>query len=181
MNERKRMIFWLVIGWGLVSLACNLPLAEPPEPIVPPTAVILPTDEPTIDVAPTATLQPPTGVPEPTETPEPTVTPEPTATPILAPTATPFGAIDPNGLALDYVINWEFDTDRNFAWANVTLTAKGGNGEYLFYRDDKLTAGTGSPVFRFRWRSCQQAVGVFRVDSGEASTTVEFASQSPCG
>ena len=179
---------WLIVlmAWAGVVLACNLPLAARVEPLSPPT---LPAEsaedlsneesesaENGTDPVPTATLLPTADNSSCGEVIQlaPTVTPR--ATPSGNTTSTEG---DGGTLTLDYEISWELNqSDTNFALATVTLLAKGGNGEYSFFRDDIPTGGS---QFVYRWGSCQPNPGTFRVNTGDGqSATVEYFTEAPC-
>ncbi len=142
-----------------------------------PTNTPLPTFTPIL--APTATTrpnnQPPTAIP--TEAGESEIDPSENAVVAGDPTPTLRPEFQP--LALTFVQTWAFDEDdRNFSWATVTLTATGGDGNYTYFRDNKPQKNN---QFGYRWRSCVDNLGTFRVDSADGQTvTVEFKDKSPC-
>jgi hypothetical protein len=180
----------LIILLLLAALACNAPRAvEEVEPPVPTDTDIPPTQEPLVQPTPgipeTLPANLPTATPEgeeegealPTFTPiqQPTLaeTKEPTATkrPPTRPasTAVPRATHTPDEnagpLDFNYHISWRFKDDTyNQSIATVTITAKGGGGEYVYYRDGLLVDG---PVFEYEWVSCRGNPGTFRVESAD--------------
>ncbi len=88
-------------------------------------------------------------------------------------------AVNENTLRLTYEIEWRVDpTDPGYALASVRLNATGGDGFYTFYRDETVT---NSANFVYRWGSCKDNSGTFRVDSADGQTTiVEYFEQPPC-
>lgn len=170
----------LAIAWFVLMLACNIPLADPPTPLVPPTraaeepgdATPLPAATATQAGAPTADAPTPgptsTGSFQPAATATSRSTPDPDA-----PTPTP--AL----LQLSYRLTWTLDlTNQNFALATVELTATGGDGNYRFFRDDIPTGGAN---FVYRWGACRANPGSFRVESGDGQTArLNYYEQPPC-
>ncbi|UCG22694.1 MAG: hypothetical protein JSW55_10960 [Chloroflexota bacterium] len=194
----------LLLGAGL---ACNAPLAEdeaitvtPPdspestEPVEPAAT----SDE--------VTLAAPQTVPASLETEEageatpealPTFTPiEPptlaatlTASATLRPTATtrPGGTPKPTPtppdiggpLSFTYEISGRLkDASATQAIATVTIDAKGGSGEYTYFRDDLPVDG---PVFEYEWATCSGNPGSLRVDSSDGQTArTEYFENPPC-
>lgn len=192
-----KQIDWLVFLIGLLALAalaCNAPigvratLPPPPTPGGPAATV-------TTGITPTApdstpTGERPTAAPLPTFTPIPTRaagtplpgqehTPTVTATPTITATTTITPTPTASGpLGFTYEIVWTTTPDANGnVIAQVTITAFGGTGEYLYYHDDILQEG---PVFRYRWAACRDNPGSFRVDSGNDSIRVNYFERPPC-
>lgn len=183
---------------AIVVLACNLPEAPdssiPPPPTrgTPPAATVDPDDERT--------------APAPTATPDASGNPAPTFTPIggaatpssgFAPTATlpasagtpdtpgvvetPTPAANSGPLMLSYTIDWRIDTGNSgtgTAIAQVSLLARGGGGEYRFYRDELPVEG---PIFEYPWATCRDNPGSFRVDSADGqSVRINYYEVPPC-
>lgn len=185
------MRLWIVCI--LTMLACNLPVVPAEEPPLPPTRIeTTPTavDSDSGDgLIPTATLRSDSDVPaQPTatDTPDPTDDSLPTFTPIVQDTATPRVTVTPTSaettipsLSFSYQLTWRLDPDDNqFAWADVTLTATGGDGDYTYFRDGNRTSGR---QFEYRWGSCQDNPGNFRVESGDGQTfTIDYFETAPC-
>ena len=182
---------WLgLLGmWWLVLMACNLPLSEPPAPLLPPTIGSpaqrqeIPSDLPqptatpiNLSITPEATSG---GVPivTPSVTPISVLTSTPLVTPVAIVTADATDALLP--LTLTYIIRWRLDeTDKRFAWAAVTLMPQGGDGNYTLYRDGKPTKGA---IFEYRWGSCKDNPGTFRVESGDGqSSEINYFEKAPC-
>lgn len=82
-------------------------------------------------------------------------------------------------LRLTYEIEWRVDpTDPGYVLAAVRLAATGGDGIYTFFRDETVT---NSAYFSYRWGSCKDNSGTFRVESADGqSTTVQYFEQPPC-
>ncbi len=180
----------LIILLAFAALACNAPrTVEEEQTPVPTDTDIPPTQVPTIQATPgvpeTIPADLPTATPEAEEEDEtlPTFTPiqqptlaetkEPTATKRpatrLPSTAVP-GATDTpeenvGPLEFQYHISWRFKDDTyQQSIATVTITAKGGGGEYVYYRDGLVVDG---PVFEYEWVSCRGNPGTFRVESAD--------------
>lgn len=180
----------LIILLAFTALACNAPRAvEEAEPPVPTNTDIPPSQEPPVQPTPgvpetipadlpaaTAeaeeegeTLPTFTPIQQPTlaETAEPTATKRPAtrrpSTIVPGPTHTPDESVGP--LDFQYHISWRFKDDTyQQSIATVTITAKGGGGEYVYYRDGLLVDG---PVFEYEWVSCRGNPGTFRVESAD--------------
>ena len=95
----KRVLCWLLMGMGLLSLCCCAPAAPVMEASVPETAAA-----PTLTPAPTPTFPPAatiaqTVIPAPSSTPTPTAVSTPALTPSPAPTATPAPTSEPRSVA----------------------------------------------------------------------------------
>jgi hypothetical protein len=88
-------------------------------------------------------------------------------------------AADESPLRLTYEIEWNIDpTDPGYVLATVRLAATGGDGVYTFFRDETVTT---SANFVYRWGSCKDNLGTFRVESADGqSTTVDYFEQPPC-
>ncbi len=189
MFELRRGIFALFLVWALVSIACNMPAGQPIDsrlerPVAPAAGSgeggdsAEPNQQPDPTVAPLSTA-------DTSERPTPTSTVSPRQ---LAPTVTPRSApvvtIQPPtpttpSLLLEFNIDWRLnENDPNFAFATVTLQALGGEEPFTFYRDGVPTSG---PSFSYRWGSCVENPGTFRVDSADGQTaTVEYLERTPC-
>ena len=185
------------------ALACNAPAAgDEVEPPVPTDTDIPSTQEPAMPPSPGVPETIPADLP--TTTPEsgeqevlPTFTPieQPTLAQTLAPTATkipptrrpststpqmtntPDGSAGP--LDFQYHIAWRFKDDTYIqSIATVTITAQGGGGEYVYYRDGLLVDG---PVFEYEWASCRGNPGSFRVESADGQfKEVSYFGEPPC-
>ena len=180
----------LIIFFTFAALACNAPRAVEEEQTPVPTDTDIPsTQVPTIQATtgvpetipadlPTATQEAeeedetlPTFTPiqQPTlaETKEPTATKRPAtrspSTAVPGATHTPEENVGP--LEFQYHISWRFKDDTyQQSIATVTITAKGGGGEYVYYRDGLVVDG---PVFEYEWVSCRGNPGTFRVESAD--------------
>lgn len=176
---QKNAFMLLIVIWALIALACNLPLVPGAAPPAAPTRPLLTLVVTAVDnqLPPTATLrsQPATQPPPAAATATPRATLLVTVT-LAATVATPD---ESEALSLDYDISWQLDpNDPNFALATVTLFVSGGDGNYTFFRDGKPTGG---PQFVYRWGSCQDNPGIFRVDDGSGeSAQLEYFEQAPC-
>jgi hypothetical protein len=177
-----------IILLALAALACNAPRSgEETEPPVPTGTDIPPTEEsvpqPTPGAPETIPADLPTTTAESEEEELPTFTPiqQPTLAETLAPTATkrpptrspntvaPLSTDTPDAdagpLDFQYHIAWRFKDDTyKQSIATVTITAQGGGGEYVYYRDGLLVDG---PVFEYEWASCRGNPGSFRVESAD--------------
>ncbi len=97
---------------------------------------------------------------------------------IIQPEALPTTDVE-EALRLTYEIEWRVDpTDPGYALAAVRLAATGGDGFYTFFRDETVTH---SAYFSYRWSSCKDNSGTFRVESADGqSTSIEYFEQPPC-
>lgn len=193
----------LLIG---AALACNMPVAEETIP-APGSPEASPSVEETTEPVGSpeqATLAAPQTVPASIETEEageengqvaPTFTPiePPTLAPSLTPSATPSrrptftprpGATATTAeaggpLTFTYNITWRLkDAAAKLAIATVTINARGGGGDYTYYRDDLPVDG---PVFEYEWATCRGNPGSLRVDSGDGQTRrIEYFENPPC-
>lgn len=87
---------------------------------------------------------------------------------------------EPEELAFDLEISWRIDpNDTNEAIATVTVTARGGDGDYTYFRDGSLRQD--GPTFEYRWRSCTGNPVSFQVEdgSGQRASQDRFE-QTPC-
>ena len=184
--SNRRWGWWLVLFWGVVSLACNMPLQF---------GAGTGLERPTVSVKEGNSAESPPAYP--ISTPPPLATAISTQNPPLvqtaqpnnfAPTVTP--RLKPNNtvvlptativpLTLEYKISWRLNSnDPKFSFATVQLSATGGEPPYTFYRDE---APTGGPSFSYRWGSCVVNPGSFRVDSADGqSVRIEYFEQTPC-
>lgn len=68
-------------------------------------------------------------------------------------------------LDFDVSIVWRLDpNNKSEAIAAVTITARGGDGDYVYYRDGSLRQD--GPTFEYRWRACQSNPVSFQVEDG---------------
>lgn len=128
------------------------------------------------EVAPTFTpIRPPTLAA--TLTPSPTASRRPSNTPQPGPTATSADAGGP--LTFTYSINWRLkDASAKVAIATVKIFAKGGSGEYTYFRDDLPVDG---PEFEYEWATCSGNPGSLRVDSSDGQTfRTDYFETPPC-
>lgn len=201
--KRFGIMVALLLG---AALACNMPVAEEtiPEPGSPEAS---PSADETGEPAASpeqATLAAPQTVPASIETEEaqegngqfaPTFTPiepptlaaslTPSATPSRRPTFTPRPGVtattaEAGGpLTFSHNITWRLkDAAAKIAIATVTINAKGGDGDYTYYRDDLPVDG---PVFEYEWATCRGNPGSLRVDSGDGQTRrIEYFENPPC-
>ena len=134
------------------------------------------TPTPTATATTTAT---PTQTPTTTSTATPTATPTQTATPTVTRSAVEPPRTYPP-LTMSVTINWRLDPwNENDAIADVVISAQGGDGNYVYYRDDIRQSG---PAFFYFWRRCALNPVSFRVDSGDGQTArVGRAEVAPCG
>ncbi|MEM7114126.1 MAG: SH3 domain-containing protein [Chloroflexota bacterium] len=87
---------------------------------------------------------------------------------------------EPEALDFDIAIEWRLDpNDTNEAIATVTITARGGDGDYIYFRDGSLRQD--GSVFEYRWRSCSGNPVSFQVEdsSGQRASQDRFE-QTPC-
>lgn len=200
--RRLALMVTLLLGAGL---ACNAPLAEettvPETPQGSPEAV---ETMPSAASPAEATLASPQTIPAAVQTEEaggqeggelPTFTPiqQPTLAATLTPSSTPRPRITattrPGGtpsatpadtggpLTFTYNITWRLkDAAARQAIATVTINARGGSGEYTYYRDDLSVDG---PVFEYEWATCSGNPGSLRVDSSDGQTARQDYFQNP--
>jgi hypothetical protein len=98
-----------------------------------------------------------------------------TTAPKISPEATENGG----PLTFDYHISWRFkEGNAQKSIATVTITAKGGGGDYTYYRDGFVVDG---PQFEYEWSSCSGNPGTFRVTSADGqSRDKQYYSDPPC-
>lgn len=198
--RRLALMVTLLLG---AALACNAPLAE--ETVVPGTPQGSPDAVETVPPAASpseATVSSPQTIPAAVETEEagqedvlPTFTPiqqptlaatlTPSSTPRPRPTSTPRPGGTPSatpadtGGALSFTFNitWRLkDAAAKQAIATVTINARGGSGDYTYYRDDLVVDG---PVFEYEWATCSGNPGSLRVDSSDGQTARQDYFQNP--
>jgi hypothetical protein len=128
------------------------------------------------NVAPTFTpIKPPTLAatltPSITPSRQPTRTPQPGATATAADTGGP--------LSFTHHISWRLkDASARTAIATVTIEARGGSGDYTYFRDDLEVEG---PLFEYEWATCSGNPGSLRVDSTDGQTArKEYFQNPPC-
>ena len=199
--KRFGIMVALLIGAGL---ACNAPIREKASPEPPDASRAVQERVVPSATAVEATLAAPQTIPASIETEEaretedsapPTFTPiqpptlaatlRPSATPSRSPTRTPAAGVtvtasDTGGpLSFDYHINWRLkDASAKTAIATVTINARGGSGDYQYFRDDLEVDG---PVFEYEWATCSGNPGSLRVDSKDGqSSRVEYFENTPC-
>jgi hypothetical protein len=82
-------------------------------------------------------------------------------------------------LDFTYTIQWSLNPDNpGTATAQVTITAVGGGGGYVFYHDELVQPG---PTFSYQWASCTANPGSFRVTSADGqSVKKDYFESSPC-
>lgn len=84
---------------------------------------------------------------------------------------------------LDFDVNivWRIDpNNKGEAIGTVTITARGGDGDYIYFRDGSLRQD--GPVFEYRWRSCRGNPVSFQVEDGTgARVSKDMFEQVPCG
>lgn len=142
-------------------------IAQELPPSVTPTATWTPTPE-----------WPPTWTPTPTYTPWPTRTPTPTPTliPTLpVPSSVGFrqaacSGVSQGPLKIDFQINPAWCPGGAAYVADATISASGGDGCYIYYRDiDKIEGPTRktSVSYQIKWARCGGAPGTFFVQSGD--------------
>ena len=161
----------MLVGCLEPPLPPGLEVAQEPPPSATPTATWTPTLE-----------WPPTWTPTPTYTPWPTMTPTPTPTAIpTLPAPSPVGSVSFRQAACSGVSQGplKIDFEINPAWcpgggaayvADATLSASGGDGCYIYYRDiDKIEGPTRktSVSYQIKWARCGGAPGTFFVQSGD--------------
>lgn len=80
---------------------------------------------------------------------------------------------------MEVFIVWSINpSNPDQAFADVTIIAMGGDGNYDYYRDDILQPDN---TFRYVWHSCSPNPVSFRVDSGDGqSVRVERGEFAPC-
>jgi hypothetical protein len=193
-----RGLLVLITGLILAGLACNAPLGTGEEVPSPPAGTVSLTTVPaetTAGAAPTVSATPGESTPLPTFTRiQPTLAPTVTAkasstvqaTPTMATTPTDGPAASPTvtgspdtPLSFTYTINWRLDAANPMvALASVVISAQGGGGGYLYFRDDLPVAG---PAFEYAWAACTANPGSLRVDSANGqSVRVDYFEQAPC-
>ena len=191
MIEMKRGFFALFVVWALVVMACNMPAGQAINAQLERPGELTEDGAGEGDSAETDQPAAPTIAPLSTAVTGPVATPTPApTTPArqLAPTVTPRGVPEVTielptptvpSLQLEYSISWRLnENDTNFSFATVQLTATGGDEPYTFYRDGVPSSG---PSFSYRWGSCVENPGSFRVDSADGQTlTVEYLETTPC-
>jgi hypothetical protein len=145
-------------------------------------------------------------LPDNTNTPEPTYTLPatwpptwtPTAIPTLTFTPTPWPTFTsvwdtpgpvPQGTRAPVSGSLSIDFRRNDIWcpnsgsyiAEFTIWAKGGDGQYTYYRDiDKIAGPTsGAVTYQVHWRECGGAPGTFFVYSAGMKASKEFWIDAP--
>lgn len=83
---------------------------------------------------------------------------------------------------LDFAVNivWRIDpNNKDEAIATVTVTARGGDGDYVYYRDGSLRQD--GSVFEYRWRACRGNPVSFQVEDGSgARVSKDMFEQVPC-
>lgn len=88
-----------------------------------------------------------------------------------------------NAGPLDFDVNivWRIDpNNKDEAIATVTITARGGDGDYVYYRDGSLRQD--GSVFEYRWRACRGNPVSFQVEDGTgARVSKDMFEQVPCG
>jgi len=197
------LLVCLLIG---TALACNAPgnISETTATFTPPATFSATPDlaEPTIGAPETlpaivasATLVSGTETQLPTFTPiqaptlkatlTPSATPQPkpptnvggAATKTPSSTGTPSGSQGP--LEFDYRIEWRFkDASAQEAVATVTISARGGGGGYIYFRDEIEVDG---PVFEYQWRTCSGNPGSLRVTAADGQTKrINYFESPPC-
>lgn len=165
------LLLMLLFG---TALACNLSPAPDrvlPSPPTPGGTIATPTEPGASGSdAPTATS---TSILAATATPR-IGTPAPTATLRGTPTVASGGL-----LTFDYAIDWRVDPNNEaVAIARVTITASGGNGEYIYFHDDLPVDG---PQFEYRWAACRDNPGSLRVNSADGQTVrTNYFETPPC-
>lgn len=197
---RFRYPLFMAALLALAALACNAPGREATPRATPPSTN---TSSPGV-VATSATLAPGETVPSEIATAESLATSpaQPTFTPIQAPTlaptlrptntrprATPPSPTKPSGtdtpdltqgsLEVSYYIEWRLkDASAKQAIATMTITARGGGGNYRYFHDEIALAG---PVFEFDWATCRPKPGSVRVNSANGqSITLQYFEHPPC-
>jgi hypothetical protein len=191
-SRRKR---WLVCIGIAVLVLLSVTVAGCLEPPLPPGVEVAQEAPPS--ATPTATNTPvpewpPTWTPTPTYTPWPTMTP--TATPTPIPTlSSPSGSVSfprttcsgvsKGPLKIDYKINPAWCPTGISYVADMTISASGGDGCYVYYRDiDKIEGPTRktSVTYQLKWARCGGAPGTLTVKSGDGQeVSVKFWIRPP--
>ena len=192
LDQQQRGWLGLFVLWAMVSLACGMPVNQPPSSglKIPTKAVIIVETDAT--VTPEVTLPPATPLTtadSATPTPLPTkdVAPSSNDDFVFAPTATPYAGelpdladltATPDGLAIEYAIVWRLDQDTNFALADVSLEVTGGEEPFTYYRDNVKMGGA---TFSYRWGSCKDNPGRFKVVDADGQTVeIDYFEKTPC-
>lgn len=199
--RRVGLMVCLLVGAGLACNArgatpTNLPTAANTATVtveIPQSTVSAPETVPALvasstaatsgkEILPTFTpIQPPTLAS--TLTPSNTPNPKPTTsigeTASKTPKATSTLPESVGKLTLEYHISWRLkDASTKQAVATVTLTARGGGGDYQYYRDELEVDG---PIFEYEWRTCTGNPGSFRVTSADGqSAKIDYFEHPPC-
>ncbi len=193
-QQSRRAIVALVMVWALICLACSMPLNQPTgEGLALPTRSVQPEDSAEITLAPTLSrIEPEQSVANDAVTPTPQQETQTGSDPLVfAPTATPYSGqvatpseLTPvagesgEALRFSYTLSWRFDQDRAFSFADVVLDVTGGEEPYTYFRDN---VSYPNPQFSYRWGSCRQNPGTFRVvDATGNSAEIAYREQSPC-
>jgi len=105
----------------------------------------------------------------PANTPAPTAAARVTPTVAAGVTPSPDSTAESSGpLDFSYSIEWRLDpNDENNAIATVSIWASGADGNYTYYQDENVKAGS---KFEFNWRACKNYPGSLRVDSGDGQS-----------
>jgi hypothetical protein len=182
-TNAKRSPIWAG-GMGVLAL-CLLAIAAGCTSSPTEGPAVLDTPVPTA----THTLEPPWPA---TWTPVPSRTPTPTVTPELPPGSEP-GSSAPGGSAPGpkgtvVVTTLDFDFWINNVWcpghgykASFTITGKGGDGVYTYYRDIDQIGGPmeGALTYELHWQACGGAPGTFYVESAGQRVAKKFWVERP--
>ena len=174
------LFFFLLLLSGTI-LACNaistagrataVPSAPQMTPSTGEATIIPPTASRPVERTPLPTFTPILSTRSATAVFTPPATINATVTISFTPTLSSTGL-----LALNYELSWRLVDNQ--AEGVVALTASGGNGDYRFYHDDIEQA---EATFTFRWSTCRNKPGSFRVDSTDGQTArIEYYEPSPC-
>jgi hypothetical protein len=191
-SRRKR---WLVCGGITILVLLSIAVAGCLAPPLPPGVEVA--QEVSPSATPTATNTPlpewpPTWTPTPTYTPWPTMTPTPTPTPIpTLPSSssasfrqTTCSGVTQGPLKIDYENNPGWCPAGGPAYvADFTISASGGDGCYIYYRDIDLIEGPTrktSVTYQLKWARCGGAPGTLTVQSGDGQeVSVKFWVRPP--
>jgi hypothetical protein len=164
---------WRIGVVVVILVLLSAAMAGCPSPM-PPTLAITPTGTMTVMALVAATQEPDwpaTWTPTVTFTPWPptaTFTPTATSTPYVPAPACPGPRVSRGPLQIDYELDGKWCPDPLSYYADFTITAKGGDGCYTYYRDiDRIAGPTQrtSVTYRVNWARCGGAPGTFFVES----------------